>query len=115
MDAKKKLAGLLTLAGDNVFIVPNQSAELQKQRIYEEVAQFLIAHGVTVQEWSPAEAPPPDRGNVLVCAWWHETWQTLTGWYDEAARMWHIITPEGDLPWLYVSRWSPLPKPPKGV
>ena len=61
MDVREKLAGLLNEAGDCVFIVANQPVELQKKRIYDEIADYLIAHGVTVQELDGCEYCKEDR------------------------------------------------------
>ena len=52
MDVREKLVELLTNS--------QQLDVLDWETGWEEAANYLIAHGVTVQEWIPAEEPPEE-------------------------------------------------------
>ncbi len=70
------------------------------------------------QKWIPVtERLPSDAGNVLVVAYWHESWQVKVGWYSNLVHAWHILAHDGDIAWVDVTHWMPLPplpEPPKG-
>ena len=103
MDVREKLLELI------------ESARYLGSNTSEEIADHLIKNGVTVQEWiSVDDRLPEDMGDVLVTAFWHETWGAQVGWYSQINKIWHIITPQGDVGWVKVSHWMPLPQPPKG-
>ena len=77
------------------------------------IADYMIANGVTVQEWIPASEPPETNGCYLVAgnlrwdgkpmareAYWRgDAWLSCDGK--------HYITRR-------VTHWMPLPTPPKG-
>ena len=112
MDVRKKLAGLLNEAGDNVFVVANQPVELQKKRIYEEIADCLIAHGVTVQEWISVKDRLPEDGEiVLVCG---SRGGVYTAVFNKPGqyRGWHKLNSKSH--YCDPTHWMPLPQPPKG-
>ena len=94
------------------------------------LADHLLAHGVTVQEWKPISEPPKETGHYLVNihqedaekgesvdfvldAWYQVTgllfvpdtvgWTLLNEWHDLTAQM---------LP--FVTHWTERPQPPKG-
>lgn len=58
MDVRKKLVELLTNSP--------QLDVLDWTTGWEEAANYLIAHGVTVQEWYSASNPPKEDGTYLV-------------------------------------------------
>ena len=74
----------------------------------DEIADDLITHGVTVQEWISAKEPPKERGEYL-CYFKYEpespdvicqnTYYGSGRWMSESGRVTH---------------WAYLPQPPKG-
>ena len=89
----------------------------------EIIADHLLANGVTFakdtdvpSKWiSVEDDTPKNRRDVLACAFWHETWQTLPGWYAPSSKIWHVTTAAGDKTDLVVSHWQELPEPPREV
>ena len=79
---------------------------------WEEAANYLIAHGVTVQEWISVAEPPKEYRDeygelipFLVCA--EGTDYPFRALYD--GKTW------GDgIFAIHVKWWMPLPQPPKG-
>lgn len=80
---------------------------------YEESADYLIANGVTIQQWIPVTERLPENDQWVLCfmkdksfgtfrvfQWNYIDWRWNDGneWYDE-----HDVT-----------HWMPLPEPPKG-
>ena len=96
---------------------------------FEQLADFLIAHGVTVQEWiSVKDRLPEQDGEYLI----YKVWGTR-GWCDKLyfakdgrkvdkydfGRKWKNVWYKYDSEWGYISidyvtHWMPLPQPPKG-
>ena len=73
--------------------------------------QETLQKAMAKQCWvSTNDRLPEDMGNVLVTAFWHETWGVQVGWYSQLNKIWHIITPQGDVGWVKVSHWMPLPE-----
>lgn len=78
----------------------------------EIVADGLIAHGVTVQEWISVKDRLPDKNRkaVLIALRWEET---DIGWYSKDDKCWQSefidSYEDGD-----VTHWHSLPQPPKG-
>ena len=93
MDVREKLVELI------------ESARYWGSNTSEEIAENLIANGVTVQEWiSVDDELPEDSANVLVChknglvttnAWLGANW-----WFKNERNP--------------ITHWMPLPQPPKG-
>ena len=85
----------------------------------EVIADGLIAHGVTVQEWISVDDRLPDQsGEVLVivsgnpqknitldCAYELAEYDPYDGWIMEMWPEWEDAV---------VTHWMPLPEPPKG-
>jgi hypothetical protein len=113
MDVKKKLVELL------------KESKLCSKRFDDQysdgtiaiIADYLIANGVTVQEWKPESEPPKLEGSYIV--------ETVTGAVTTARYYTPMVFPatswrgenrrEGG--WQSnrkVVRWMPLPEPPKG-
>lgn len=94
---------------------------------WEEAANYLIAHGVTVQEWiSVNDRLPDDEQEVLVIAHGWDGRLVYVGSHKrvEAQKSWLTgITNKSSewslWGWSYlkepmVTHWMPLPEPPKG-
>lgn len=76
-----------------------------------ELADHLIANGVTVQEWIPVtKLLPDDSANVILC-----TISRIVdvGFYNKYTRSWVLWYSGGGLG-VDVTHWQPLPQPPKG-
>ena len=72
---------------------------------YENLADFMISNGVTVQEWKPISEPPKEKGTYLVCT---DNGGVLLGhWYGTA---WNA----GGGAKKHLAYWMEKPKPPKG-
>ena len=100
MDVREKLAEIL----ENKDNEPMQS--------YLDEADYLVAHGVTVQEWIPASEPPKEYRDeygelipFLVCE--EDTDYPFRAMYD--GKTWGDGIFEINVKW-----WLPLPQPPKG-
>lgn len=83
----------------------------------EWLAEYLVERLPTLappNEWvSVEERLPPDMGDVLVAAFWHERWQTMIGWHsDSPKRPWRVYTSHGEVVPGGVTHWMPLPAPP---
>ena len=105
MDVREKLVELI------------ESARYWGSNTSEEIAENLIGHGVTVQEWISASNPPKEDGTYLV--------QTNTGTITTARFYAFKSFPATKcLPAYHrspswqsnrnVVKWTYLPKPPKG-
>ena len=126
MDVRKKLVELLTefYGCDPMYYGVDALA----------IAQYLIAHGVTVQKWiSVKDRLPEYPGHYLVCTsinYWHggcmdinenhkyhpngtpvgydgSTMSVLDCYYDVAGH-WNRVCDS------HVTHWMPIPEPPKG-
>ena len=72
---------------------------------WEESASYLIAHGVTVQEWIPVSEPPKEKGTYIVCT---DKGGVLLGhWYGKE---WNV----GGGAKKHLAYWMKKPQPPKG-
>ena len=112
MDVREKLVELL-LQEDNVCEPSDcKYCGVKGSCGYYRTADRLIANGVTVQEWIPAEEPPEEYRDeygefipFLVCA--EGTDYPFRAMYD--GKTW------GDgIFAIHVKWWLPLPHPPKG-
>ena len=104
MDVREKLVELLTNS--------QQLDVLDWATGWEEAANYLIAHGVTVQEWIPAEEPPEEYRDeygelipFLVCE--EGTDYPFRAMYDGKNFGDGIFV-------IPVKWWMHLPQPPKG-
>lgn len=79
-------------------------------------ADYLIANGVTVNEWRPASEPPKENGQYL-CIYrfggMRMTFTRVLDYYatDPTPHFQHTLG-EGN---MIVTHWMPLPQPPKEV
>lgn len=97
MDVKEKLMELLCKMIRPTITVGEQ-------------ADFLIANGVTVQEWIPASEPPKEPGEYIVAQkhWSDGHLETKKGKWNGVE--WLVDGRES----LRVAYWMPMPEPPKG-
>ena len=97
MDVREKLVELLQHDNCPLFMVFGDKVDV--------LADYLIANGVTVQEWiSVKDRLPENTGDVIVC---HKNgWVTKNAWL--VGNWWHKneVNP--------ITHWTPLPQPPKG-
>ena len=109
MDVREKLIEILKTKYDHFC---DQCGINKDSKYTENLVSYLIAHGVTVQEWiSVDERLPEEKVNCIV-HYKHaycdndDYWAIGICFYD------------GDkfkMDWSYkVTHWMPLPKPPKG-
>ena len=83
---------------------------------YEEQAEYLIAHGVTVQEWISVKDRLPEYSNdgfadaVLVTDGFVQHMAYFVGGEWRFAESGEIKEPM----WYRITHWMPLPEPPKG-
>ena len=107
MDVREKLVELLTDNLPRIGKLPKCDNPLQYtlDEIVERIADHLIAHGVTVQEWKPISEPPKEKGTYLVCT---DNGGVLLGhWYGTA---WNA----GGGANKHLAYWTEKPQPPKG-
>ena len=121
MTDKDRLIELLDDFGDDISLCdvchrPSEDCEACKN---EQLAEFLIANGVTVNEWISVEEKLPDTdGNVLViCNGEYKNIRFINAYdlaaYDSDEDEWILDSyPEAV---VTVTHWMPLPKPPKEV
>ena len=103
MDVREKLVELLTNS--------QQLDVLDWATGWEEAANYLIAHGVTVQEWISVDDRLPEHGDVVVV--WHTYMEhPFVCQWDERSDCWI------DNKWTFgrntITHWCYLPQPPKG-
>ena len=110
MDVREKLVELLTNSP--------QLDVLDWTTGWEEAANYLIANGVTVQEWiSVKDRLPEDEG-------WYQVYTAPDKGYKSINKArfckgfeWDNFTPHwhgAGGTWGNVTHWMPLPQPPKG-
>lgn len=107
MDVMEKLVELLQDENNPVWKwFPNNMAMMQ-------LADYLIANGVTVQEWvSVDDRLPEENGRYLtVNKMWDYKICVFDLWFDGG--FWYIDE-EDDLFNFEVTHWMPMPQPPKG-
>lgn len=94
---------------------------------WEEAANYLISHGVTVQEWIPVTERLPERDKevlLIVHGWEDRLYYTGCLHRQEAERSWLTGIESKASDWKIwgfsylrepiVTHWMPLPEPPKG-
>ena len=76
----------------------------------EKIADYLIANGVTVQEWIPVTERLPEDGAVVLGYMFSVGYRTLK-WKNNTQRWEGLVI---DYAKEFVTHWMPLPEPPKG-
>ena len=112
MDVREKLVELIRKGARGHTLMPTES-----------IANYLVEHGVTVQEWhSVSECMPEDLAEnkgkkVINCIVEHDpygngktTAQFRQRKYDSYYNEWHWSKIGG----CTVTRWTMMPQPPKG-
>lgn len=94
MDVREKLVELL-------------KTQFYDEYEFEEIADFLIAHGVTVQEWISVEDRLPEK-DVKVLTF--GVYGFSVNYRDRFSGKWRGVN--GRSQWI--THWMPLPEPPKG-
>ena len=101
MDVREKLVELI------------ESARYWGSGTSEEIAENLIANGVTVQEWISVKDRLPDAGGYVVCI---AKRNPFSRFMPMVARIekngW--VNPITEQYISEVIRWIPIPQPPKG-
>ena len=101
MDVREKLVELI------------QSARYWGSNTSEEIAENLISHGVTVQEWIPVKDRLPEDGGYVVCI---AKRNPFSRFMPMVARIekngW--VNPMTEQYISEVTHWMPMPNPPKG-
>ena len=127
MNVREKLVELLTDNLPRIGNLPKCDNPLQYtiNEIVERIADHLIAHGVTVQEWISVKEhlPQENEPEGAIC----EQVQVLldngvvsTGWCNRRTKLWwHLNYGETDFTGCDyehtpVIAWKPLAQPPKG-
>ena len=126
MDVREKLVELLDnfhrdlspFAGNDKLFVVDDNVEQ---------AEYLIEHGVTVQEWIPVTERLPERDKevlLIVHGWEDRLYYTGCLHRQEAERSWLTGIESKASDWKIlgfsylrepmVTHWMPLPQPPKG-
>ena len=84
------------------------------------IAQHLITHGVTVQEWVSVDDRLPDACGFpcLLCGensfGQIRVFEGFTGYMERGKLEWHSNQKDVDIDVWTITHWMPLPKPPKG-
>lgn len=103
MDVREKLVELI------------ESARYWGSNTSEEIADYLIAHCVTVQEWISVEDRLPEPFvSVLACIPSEEPLPTVHESYIADHGAWVCILTAERYKTGEVTHWMPLPEPPKG-
>ena len=95
MDVREKLVELLDdmqRSGTGYF-----GSAIENKKI----ADYLIRHGVTVQDWVSVDDRLPDVGNIVLI--YSETYGVCLDSYSDDT-----------FDYFDVTHWMPLPQPPKG-
>ena len=77
--------------------------------VIRNIANHLIANGVTVQQWIPASEPPKEKGRY----WCNVKSFSFPGKYYQTVLKWDDGFIEGSIYTDDVTHWMPLPEPPK--
>jgi hypothetical protein len=82
-----------------------------KYLFYDQIADYLIANGVTVQEWISVKDRLPEKGKAVLCFctnddYWIALWDRCDDELWSDGEWWRAKD--------FVTHWMPLPQPPKG-
>ena len=105
MDVREKLIELLTNS--------QQLDVLDRATGWKEAANYLIAHGVTVQEWISVDDRLPEAGGYVVCIAKRNPFSRFMPMVARIEKNGWVNPITGQ----YISEvthWMPIPQPPKG-
>ena len=111
MDVKEKLVEILGNIYLPIMAGPDVIGEYRiPHKLKEEIADHLIANGVTVQEWISVDDMLPENGKegVLIALRWGEV---DIGWCEDGRWDSEFVNEYED---GEVTHWMPLPQLPKG-
>ena len=108
MDVREKLAELIK---DGIRKGLRASGDGRLDYSFEDVADYLISNGVTVQEWISVDGRLPEYGGYVVCI---AKRNPFSRFMPMAARIekngW--VNPITDQYISEVTHWMPIPEPP---
>ena len=111
MDVREKLVELLREAPYNIF--GNKLGNCYFDSCLGLIADHLISHGVTVQEWISVNDRLPESGGYVVCI---AKRNPFSRFMPMVARIekngW--VNPMTEQYISDVTHWMPIPQPPKG-
>jgi hypothetical protein len=109
VDVRKKLVELLMQVEDNMC---DDCGREPVGCAVVAIADHLIAHGVTVQEWnSVKERLPEESGMYIVTANDGHAQRVSFVLWQKKNRMWNLT---GARSYWRITHWMPLPEPPEG-
>lgn len=108
MDVREKLLELI----DDALQRKEGTARIVGKRYVNTIADHLIAHGVTVQEWIPVtERLPEESGMYIITANDGHAQRVSFVQWQKKNRIWNLT---GARSYWRVTHWMPMPQPPKG-
>ena len=105
MEVREKLVELI----DDALQRKEGTARVVGKRYVNTIADSLITHGVTVQEWISASEPPKDTYEYWIAYKAGDDYFYSTGYFD--GKCWRSAITHKQIP---VTHWTFLPQPPKG-
>ena len=109
MDVREKLVELIT---EGIRKGLRARGDDRLDYSFEDVADQLIANGVTVQKWIPVKERLPEHGDVVLCFMKFGEHRILQ--WDNVSSLWLGYGHGDDWQKADVTNWMPLPEPPKG-
>ena len=105
MDVREKLVELLFKCAPKNIKLEWRGEKIEVAISQGNIADYLIAHGVTVKEWIPVSESPKEKGTYIVCT---DKGGILLGhWYGKE---WNV----GGGAKKHLAYWMKKPEPPKG-
>ena len=112
MDVREKIVELLTefYGVDPMYLGAGTNA----------LIEYLIAKGVTVQEWISVDDSLPDSCGFpcILCGensfGQIRVFEGFTGYMERGKFEWHSNQKDVDIDLWKITHWMPLPQPPKG-
>lgn len=98
-----------------------RSGRMVREGIVELFADYLLANGVTIQQWIPASEPPKEDGryNVYIADKVHACVDAVRFYKDGVGSLHKNVwarydCEDGYYEVKHITHWMPLPTPPKG-